>query len=311
MTLIHWDDVEGVELSESIGGRRQRLADAAGSVGVGAHRVLLGPGQLLTPPHAHTAEEEIFHVLSGSATLWLGGRTCVVAAGDTIVHAAGGPAHTLIGGDGGLEVLVFGQRLRAETAHLPRTGVSWLGGRGVRVEAAHPWEAEAVLGVPAGEPGDRPANVVNLADLEGQYGGVLKSPGWEAGARKSGLNRVALPPDDEGAPPHCHTAEEEVFVVLEGEGTLELWGRPRPGGPLPTEPEEAFPIRRGHVVARPPGSGISHGFRSGASGLTFLAYGTREPSDLCYYPRWNKIFFRGLGLIARLEPLAYSDGEPA
>jgi uncharacterized cupin superfamily protein len=44
--------------------------------------------------------------------------------------------------------------------------------------------------------------------------------------------------------------------------------------------------------------------------MTYLAYGTREPNDITYYPRSNKIFFRGVGLIARLENLDYSDGEP-
>jgi len=43
--------------------------------------------------------------------------------------------------------------------------------------------------------------------------------------------------------------------------------------------------------------------------MTFLAYGTRRPDDVCYYPRPNKIYWRGLGLIARLEPLDYDDGE--
>jgi hypothetical protein len=32
---------------------------------------------------------------------------------------------------------------------------------------------------------------------------------------------------------------------------------------------------------------------------------------MAYYPRSNKIFFRGLGLIARLESLEYDDGERA
>ncbi|CAN5127924.1 hypothetical protein BH18ACT12_BH18ACT12_14190 [soil metagenome] len=44
--------------------------------------------------------------------------------------------------------------------------------------------------------------------------------------------------------------------------------------------------------------------------MNFLAYGTRRPNDVCYYPRSNKIYWRGLGLIARLEPLHYDDGEP-
>ena len=68
---------------------------------------------------------------------------------------------------------------------------------------------------------------------------------------------------------------------------------------------------RGNVVARPPGTRTSHSFRSGPEGMIYLAYGTREPNDICYYPRSNKIFFRGLGVIGRLELLEYSDGEPS
>jgi uncharacterized cupin superfamily protein len=44
--------------------------------------------------------------------------------------------------------------------------------------------------------------------------------------------------------------------------------------------------------------------------MTFLAYGTREPNDICYYPRSNKLYFRGVGLTGRLESLSYDDGEP-
>jgi uncharacterized cupin superfamily protein len=102
-----------------------------------------------------------------------------------------------------------------------------------------------------------------------------------------------------------------VFVVLDGEGVLDLWAPPQPGQPLQTEPAETHAVRRGSVVARPPGPRMSHSFRAGDAGLTFLAFGTREPNDICWYPRSNKIFFRGLGVIARLELLDYSDGEPA
>ena len=51
-------------------------------------------------------------------------------------------------------------------------------------------------------------------------------------------------------------------------------------------------------------------FRAGDNGLTMLIYGTRKSNDICYYPRSNKIYFRGLGLIARLEDIDYDDGEP-
>jgi uncharacterized cupin superfamily protein len=43
--------------------------------------------------------------------------------------------------------------------------------------------------------------------------------------------------------------------------------------------------------------------------MRYLAYGTREPNDIAYYPRSNKIYFRGVGVMARLEKLDYWDGE--
>ena len=96
--------------------------------------------------------------------------------------------------------------------------------------------------------------------------------------------------------------------MLDGAGTLELW--PSPQLARDGRENEEHPVRAGHVISRPASSGIAHGLRAGEGGMSFLAYGTRNPNDLCYYPRSNKIAFRGLGLIARLEDLDYDDGEP-
>ena len=49
--------------------------------------------------------------------------------------------------------------------------------------------------------------------------------------------------------------------------------------------------------------------RAGANGLVYLAYGTRETSDITYYPRSKKFAIRGIGLIGRIEPLDYWEGE--
>ena len=98
-------------------------------------------------------------------------------------------------------------------------------------------------------------------------------------------------------PPHVHSAEEELFVVLEGDGTLELW------------PDEVHPVRAGSVVARPPGTQVAHAFRGGENGLTLIAWGTREPNDICWYPRSKKLFWRGVGVIGRIEELDYWEGE--
>ena len=124
-----------------------------------------------------------------------------------------------------------------------------------------------------------------------------------AGSERSGLNWIRRPAGKRGCPPHCHSLESEAFVVLEGSGTLELL--PVRGG----EPER-HELRPGHVFARPPGSRVAHSIVAKDDGVTYLAYGTREPNDIAYYPRSNKVYFRGVGLMTRLEHLEYGDGEP-
>jgi uncharacterized cupin superfamily protein len=311
VTLAHWDDVEKVRRDHGhIHGLWTYLGEAAGSRGIGVRRIELAPGKISTPAHVHSDEEEIFFVLAGSGLSWQDGETYEIGPGDCLVHRVRAKAHTLRGGANGLDVLAFGPRPRPGTTFLPNQRTAWLLPTWVDAGTGdHPFAREPELDWPP--PSPRPPSIVNLADVEGEYGGLSKRLGATAGAERTGLNWGSLPASEEGAPPHCHSADEELFVVLDGEGVLELWAGPKPGSVPATEPQETHPVRRGHVVSRPAGTRISHSFRAGASGLTYLAYGTKEPNDMCYYPRSNKIFFRGLGLIARLEPLDYFDGEPA
>ena len=62
---------------------------------------------------------------------------------------------------------------------------------------------------------------------------------------------------------------------------------------------------------QPPGGdrGRPHLPRRDEAQLTFLAYGSREPGDLCYFPRSGKVALRGLGVVARLEAVDYWEGE--
>jgi uncharacterized cupin superfamily protein len=290
-----------------MGGGWQDLAHAAGSVDVGLKRIRVDEGKVSTPPHVHAREEEIFFVHGGAGLLLQDGATCELRAGDCIVHA-GYEVHTLVGGAGGLEVLAFGPRETAEGGYLPRSRNLWVSAWAVRTLDHHPWDDEVELGMPEiPEPGERPPNVVNRDDVEGSFGGLWKRLATEAGAKRTGLSYGILPPGEEGAPPHLHTVEEEIYVVLEGAGILELW--PSPARAAAGREREEHPIRAGHVLAFPPGTGMAHFVRTD-TGMTYLAYGTRSPADVCFYPRSNKIFFRGAGLIARLEHLDYFDGEP-
>ena len=90
----------------------------------------------------HLSEEEIFFVLGGRGLAWIDGAS-TRSAPDTIVYPAGGPAHTLIAGDDGLDVLCFGENPDPPLVHLPRAGVLRRGRRWLAATHPDPLEREA------------------------------------------------------------------------------------------------------------------------------------------------------------------------
>ena len=244
-------------------------------------------------------------MLGGGGRLWQGGEVCEVRPGDCVVHVARAPAHTIVAGEDGIDVLAFGERRKAEVTVLPRAGVSFAGDTWFERPGAgeHPFAREAAL-EPAdvSEVGERPANVVALADVEAQERRrgatdlVRRDLGRAAGSVTSGLTHYDIAPGAESFPPHVHTAEEELFVVLGGSGVVRLG-------------DEEQPVARGSVVARPAGTGVAHHFVAGDERLELLAYGERDPRDVCWYPRSQKISFRGFNAVFRVERLDYWDGE--
>ncbi len=310
VAITHFDDAPAREFEIGhICGRWTALGQAAGSVGIGVRRIEIPAGGWSTPAHRHGREEEIFYVLAGRGISWQDGKTFEVAPGDCIVYLAHRTAHTLQALDA-LDVLAFGPRQYDESVAFPRLGMSFVGERLVesspgRIEGVPAqFVRESELGPPElpEEIGPRPSTVVNVEAVEpvrfgrGRVSAMRRNLGRAAGSIGTGLQHVVVETGKAATPQHCHTLEEELFVILEGDGELVLG-------------DEQLAIRPGHVISRPPGTGVAHGLRAGESGLTYLAYGTREPGDMCYYPRSNKISFRGLGIIGRLERLDYWDGE--
>lgn len=302
--VVHWDAVRATTRTfEGIASTWRDLGRAAGTRGIGLRRIDMPAGGRATPPHAHAAEEEIFWVLSGWGTLWLAGATCPIRTGDAIVFRPGPRPHTVIAGADGMDILAFGERRTAELCHLPRAGMGWLGNHWVDVPGDGPFvldERAGPLEVPAH--GERPASVVHVDDVpvrvfgKGDVERHGRDLGRAAGSRATGLNHARVAAGMLAAPPHCHAAEEELFVVLGGSGELLL-------------DDDAYPLAPGDIVSRPPGTGVAHTFRGGPDGLELLLYGTREPHDMTFYPRSGKVAFRGLGVIGRLEQLDYWDGE--
>jgi uncharacterized cupin superfamily protein len=304
--VVHSDEVEpriigGTQLR----GTRWRLGAAAGAVRAGLSRYRIGPGERAMPVHVHADEEELFYVLDGEGLSWQDGRAYPVRAGDCILHRPDAEAHTIVGAGDGLDVLAFSAGSDTGLTWLPRARAWWNGPHWLPHDGPNPFDAEEAAGpldVPAPET-ERPATIVALDDVpaEDYTGGgdvvvVRRDVGDALGSADTGAGHLVVAAGSLSAPPHCHAAEEEIFFVLDGDGTLLLG-------------DEEHPVRAGSVVARPPGTGVAHAFRAGDAPLTLLAFGTREPNDIVFFPRSGKVALRGIKARFFVTQVEYWDGE--
>lgn len=322
--ITHWDDVEGVRREQGhIAGTWHSLTGRH-SIAAGVRRIRIDPGKWSTPLHLEGSEEEIFYVLAGAGSSVQdagdGIRCYAVRPGDCLVHLALVHAHTLQAGPEGLDVLAFGQRHYAANTLLPRAGVSWLGPTWVLQGAPedHPYAREAAVGPPENvEVAQRPMCIVNVDEVEERRreGATVsrrsRDLGRAAGSERSGITLYDVAPGKLMNPPHAHSAEEEIFVVLGGAGVVERWPHPRAAAEPGRWPgaHDVHEVREGHTIASPAGSGRALSLRAGDGGMRVLAYGTREPNDITYYPRSGKVGLRGVGVIGRIEQLDYWEGE--
>lgn len=127
--------------------------------------------------------------------------------------------------------------------------------------------------------------ILNLADVifedveeNGVYTSSRGSIGDHIGARKLGYNLTVLPPGKVQCPFHCHHGEEEMFLILEGEGELRFGG-------------ERYPIRAHDVIACPTGGAeVAHQIvNTGTIDMRYLALSTIVEVEACEYPDSGKI----------------------
>jgi uncharacterized cupin superfamily protein len=121
-------------------------------------------------------------------------------------------------------------------------------------------------------------------------------------AQKLGISIDILPPGKRGCPYHFHHAQEEMFIVLEGSGTLRVAG-------------EMLPIRAGDVAFIPPGPEYPHHIiNTSDAPLKYLSVSTRDSPEICEYPDSGKYlaYTKGgafNGLQRTDNNLDYWDGE--
>ena len=125
-------------------------------------------------------------------------------------------------------------------------------------------------------------------------------------ARKLGASVDVLAPGKRGCPYHLHHAQEEMFIVLEGHGTLRVAG-------------EMLPLKPGDVVFIPAGPEYPHQIiNSSDAPLKYLSISTMETPEICEYPDSGKYLAEGsldksapFDVIQRRgESLDYWHGEP-
>ncbi|MGS0997623.1 cupin domain-containing protein [Rhodanobacter sp. UC4451_H18] len=97
------------------------------------------------------------------------------------------------------------------------------------------------------------------------------------GARQLGCNLTVVAPGKSACPFHSHRAEEEMFVILDGDGELR-YGDTR------------YPVRAGDIIACPTGGPeTAHQIiNTGATEMRYLAISTVAPAEVCEYPDSGK-----------------------
>ncbi|MEM0954900.1 MAG: cupin domain-containing protein [Pseudomonadota bacterium] len=125
--------------------------------------------------------------------------------------------------------------------------------------------------------------LVNLDELKffemsqgEKYGAMLAPIGSEIGAEKLGCRVTVLQPGKRAWPKHSHLVNEELFFILEGEGTAVIG-------------DTEYAIRAGDMVACLPRKELAHQILNTSDReLKYLAISTMEEPDVCLYPDSNK-----------------------
>lgn len=140
------------------------------------------------------------------------------------------------------------------------------------------------------------------------FAGSDTSFGALLGLKDLGISYNEVPPGKSGCPFHNHHVEEELFVIIDGEGEYRFGG-------------ERVAVGKGDVLGAPAGgTDTAHQLiNTGPAVLVYLAISTKARTEIVEYPdsgkflaktnRNGKATFRAIGRAATTN-LDYWDGEP-
>jgi uncharacterized cupin superfamily protein len=157
---------------------------------------------------------------------------------------------------------------------------------------------------------DKMPSFANAPGNSTRFGSVMAPLGKAIGAKKLGAMYMQVDPGKRAFPFHNHHANEEIFVVLEGEGTYRFGA-------------DEYPIRAGSLCAAPAGGPeTAHQIiNTGKVRLKYISISTMIDPEVCEYPDSGKFAAIAIGegndfLHAHLksvhrvkDTLGYFDGE--
>jgi uncharacterized cupin superfamily protein len=127
--------------------------------------------------------------------------------------------------------------------------------------------------------------VVNIDELDlesfekgAKFASRFKRIGPLVGAKDLGYSYDIVPPGKTSCPFHSHLAEEEMFFIIRGEGTLRYGSERRK-------------IRAGDVICCPTGDAdTAHQIiNDSTADLAYLSVSTMMPAEVCQYPDSKKV----------------------
>ncbi len=144
---------------------------------------------------------------------------------------------------------------------------------------------------------------------EPRYDTLCARLGNGTAATKLGISIDTVAPGKRACPYHFHYAQEEAFVVLEGEGQIRVAG-------------ELLALTAGDVVFIPPGPQYPHQIINNSTApLKYLSISTRDSPEVVEYPDSKKYLAMASGALEtgpsvfgrmhrEADDLDYWDGEP-
>ena len=128
----------------------------------------------------------------------------------------------------------------------------------------------------------RPLYNIHEAPLEAwsqgsSFAGADVRIGPKIGVKDLGVSYSEVPPGKSGCPFHNHHVEDEIFIILEGEGTYRFG-------------KESYPVKAGDVLGAPAGGQeTAHNLiNTGTVPLRYYSISTMAATEVCEYPDSGK-----------------------